>query len=117
MLTPYGKDCPYYYANFHRRSNAVARCNLITEGPDAQDWNVSLCETCPVPAIKRANSCPTMHLSLRIIKHGLKFWQKDHVVVLATCSRHNGPVKDPMVGCGKCHTPINFVVATNHPDD
>ena len=85
MLTPDGIECPYYYANFHRRTAAVDQCNLLVAGPFENDWQSSLCKTCPVPDIKRANSCETMQLSLRIIKRGMKFWEKDRISVQATC--------------------------------
>ena len=114
MLTPDGKDCPYYYANYHRRTSAEERCDLVAGGPYEQEWHVGLCQKCPVPQIKKANNCPTMKLSLRIQKRGLKFWGRERVSVIATCTRHEGIVKDPMIGCGKCHTPLTFVVGTDN---
>jgi hypothetical protein len=110
MLTPDGKDCPYFYANFHRRTSAIERCNLIAGGSFEQDWHAGLCESCPVPQIKRSNNCPTMQLSLRINKRGMKFWENTRIVVIATCTQSNDLIENPMIGCGKCHNPITFVV-------
>lgn len=116
MITPDGKECPYYYANVHRRTLALEKCNLITGGPFEQDWHSGLCATCQVPAIKRANNCPEMVLSLRIIKRGLRFWERDRVVVEAHCPHADGPIKNPMIGCGHCHTPITFVVSQSEEE-
>jgi len=113
MFTSDGKECPYYYANFHRRTSAVERCDLLVGGPYEQNWHSDLCKTCPVPEIKRANNCPTMQLKLRIIKRGIWFWERDRVLVQATCTQHDGPVTNPMIGCGKCHTQLTFVVGTD----
>ena len=113
MLTPDGKDCPYYYANFHRRSSAREQCNLIVGNPDEDNWHSGLCKKCPVPQIKRANNCPTMQLSLQIVRRGLRFWDSDRVEVEASCRLHQGLVQNPLIGCGRCHSPLSFVVGTD----
>ncbi|TFG73490.1 MAG: hypothetical protein E4H27_00650 [Anaerolineales bacterium] len=83
---------------------------MLIDGPLENDWQSSLCTTCPVPQIKRANSCDTMQLSLSIVKRGMKFWEKDRISVQATCKNSHTIVENPIIGCGHCHTPLTFVV-------
>ncbi len=109
MLTPDGRECPYYYANYHRRTVAHETCNLLEGHPDLQHWTPARCATCPTPDIRRANACETMQLHARIGRRRWRFWEKERVLITATCDR--GPVKDPRVGCGNCHEPLVFVVA------
>lgn len=114
MLTPEGRDCPYYYVNAHRRSQAREVCHLLDGSPDAAQWASAFCAMCPVPEIKRANGCETMVLHARIGKRPWRFWEQRRMVVHATCTKNGKRVGDPMVGCGQCHTPITFVV---HEED
>jgi len=110
MRTPDGKECPYYYAGYHRQATSKPACNLLDGKPDARRWTPDLCSTCPVPDIRRANACPNMVLHAHISKRGWHFWEKERVLIHATCTRTNQIVDDPYVGCGQCHTPLTFVV-------
>ena len=110
MRTPDGKDCPYYYVHAHRRVTETALCHLLAGQADAQRWNTTFCVTCPVPAIKKANGCDNLRLHARIGKRKWHFWEKEHILIHATCSQVEGEVKNPYVGCGHCHSPIEFVV-------
>ncbi len=114
MKTPDGRECPYYYADFHRRSPGVEICRLLQGTPDADEWTSDYCRTCPVPEIRRANACPHMTLKGRIGRR--YFWERRRVLVEASCSRSAGPVTNPYVGCGKCHETIEFVVV-EPPED
>ncbi len=110
MLTPDGKHCPYYYVNTHRQANETALCHLLQGQADALRWNPTFCITCPVPKIKQANGCENLRLHARVGKRKWHFWEKEHIIIHATCVRTGNSVKNPYVGCGQCHHPIVFVV-------
>lgn len=111
MRIPDGRECPHYYIDVHRWHTGQEECRLLAGTEDAERWTSDLCATCPVPDIRRANACPNMTLHARIGRRGLRFWERPRVLITATCSEVQGPVKDPYVGCGQCHNPITFVVA------
>ncbi len=115
MRTPDGRECPYYYSGYHRQTTSKAVCHLLDGKPDAQRWSPALCATCIVPDIRRANACPTMVLHARIGKRGWRFWEKERMLIHATCTRSGGAVEDPYVGCGQCHSNFTFVVGED-PD-
>ena len=110
MLTPDGRHCSYYYIDAHRRLEAREVCHLLAGNPDADQWTSDLCASCPVPEIKRANQCEHMVLNAQIKRYRLQFWRAPEMQIVANCLRSGGRVSDPMVGCGLCHTPIQFVV-------
>lgn len=110
MRTPDGRECPYFYAGYHRQVTAKAVCNLLDGKPDAQRWSPDFCATCPVPDIRRANACRNMVLDARVGKSGWRFWEKERMLVRATCTRTGTTVADPYVGCGQCHGSLTFVV-------
>ncbi len=99
MITPAGKECRYYYADFHR-GHSRQECRLITKGTGFEAWQPSDCEKCPVPDILWANA--SEHLVLRAgIKSGFLGLGR-HVSVEALCSQHNIRLADPHVGCEQC---------------
>jgi len=110
MRTPDGKNCPYYYIHTHRRVTEVALCHLLQGQADAAHWQPALCATCPVPAIKHANGCENLRIHAHIGKRKWRFWEKDRLLIQVTCTRTGKTVKNPYLGCGLCHSPIEFVV-------
>jgi hypothetical protein len=98
MRTPAGTECRYYYEDFNR-GRTIQECRLISASPGSRPWRPSLCETCPVPAILRANGCTNMALEARVSRRWLVIPQ---VRVRTTCSLSEGEVAEPMVGCGRC---------------
>ena len=100
MKTPTGIECPYFYGDYYRGKN-LEECRLIGNQTGNQSWKVELCQTCPVPAIKRANACPNMVLTPTIKKKFLGV--KKQVTITAFCTKSNSPVKVPEIGCGICH--------------
>ncbi len=113
MRTPDGRECPYYAVSYHRRTTPQETCHLL-EGE--RRWHSGLCARCPVPDIRRANACPylVLHACIRRV-HRWRFWEPERVLVHATCRRSGDVVSDPYVGCGLCHTPLQFVVAEGEP--
>ena len=99
MRTPAGTECTYYYEDFHR-GRSQQECRLIARNPASEPWRSSLCRTCPVPAILRANACPNMVLEARV---GRRWGLRRQVKVRAYCLLAMEEVADPMVGCGRCH--------------
>jgi hypothetical protein len=111
MRTPAGKECPYYYADFHR-GRSVQECRLIDRGPDAGRWKADLCARCPVPGIVMANACTNMVLSAKVRSGFLGLGRR--VEVEATCLRTLEAVPEPHIGCGLCHEPLTFL---QQPED
>jgi hypothetical protein len=100
MKTPAGKECKFYYGDFHRGRNVQA-CRLIERNPDSLPWKPSLCRTCPVPDILRANQSQTLKLDARVVNKFLGL--KQEVVVSGWCSECFREVTDLMAGCPYCN--------------
>lgn len=98
MKTPAGRECPYYYADFHRGRNRQ-ECRLLNHAPGPK-WKPSDCFHCPVPDIVWANSSDNMQLEGQI-KVGLLGIGR-HVEVTAWCKKHDVTIPDPYVGCELC---------------
>jgi len=99
MITPYGRECAYYYQDSHR-GRSIQECRLLQRVPQKERWEPSLCRDCPVPGILWANACPNMVLEGRIVRRFL-FWRR--VKVSAFCLETLEEVENPYVGCGRCH--------------
>lgn len=98
MKTPAGRECPYYYADFHRGRNKQ-ECRLLKNAPGPQ-WKPSDCFKCPVPDIVWANASSNLQLSGRIVPGFLGMGR--HVEVQAWCTKHDVAIADPYVGCDLC---------------
>ncbi len=100
MQTPAGKDCPHYYADFHRGRD-IQECRLLKDNLNSLRWQPSDCALCPVPDILKANASPDLRLNVtiepRLWKLGRRF------VVEASCARHHIAVENPYVGCPQCN--------------
>lgn len=99
MKTPAGKECRFYYQNFHR-GRSEQECRLIMANPRSAPWRPSDCGSCPVPDILLANSNPNLVLEATIEKGFLGFNRR--VNVKAFCSKHLIDVPKPQVGCPEC---------------
>lgn len=99
MITPAGKECRFYYSDYHR-GNSEEECRLIQHNPRSKDWKQSDCFKCPVPEILQANSSPDLVLEATI-KEGFMGINR-RVEVKAFCSRHLIDVPKPQVGCPEC---------------
>lgn len=111
MKTPAGKQCKYYYEDYHRGSE-TQECRLIDRNPEGGTWRPKLCTNCPVPDILRQNACTNMALEARVEKS--LFGLRERVKVYAICTKKLTEVKEPAVGCGDCHLNrgvIDFKVA------
>ncbi|HSH02469.1 MAG TPA: hypothetical protein VLL52_08105 [Anaerolineae bacterium] len=99
MRTPAGKECRFYYQNFHR-GHSDQECRLIMANPASPEWKPKDCEKCIAPDILRANSNPDLVLEGGVVTGFLGFNRR--VEVKAFCSKHLIDVDKPMVGCPKC---------------
>lgn len=99
MQTPDGKECEFYYEDFHR-GRSVQECR-ISKAATSAPWRPSDCAKCPVPAILLANSSPNLHLELNIRPTLLGFGRK--LQVKASCRKHEITVENPYTGCPKCN--------------
>ena len=99
MKTPAGKECKYYYGDFHRGRN-VESCRLIEANQDSPPWYPKLCNTCPVPEILLANASDTLKLDGKVVKKFFGF--KQEVEVEGWCSECFSVVPDPKQGCPNC---------------
>jgi hypothetical protein len=99
MRTPAGKECPYYYGDFHR-GREIEECRQAKGNPESLPWQPKDCARCPMPDILRANSSETMRLKMTIRPAllGLKRQMK----VEAWCEKHQIAIEKPYVGCPQC---------------
>ncbi|HNS50419.1 MAG TPA: hypothetical protein PKO09_04475 [Anaerolineae bacterium] len=100
MITPAGRECRYYYADYFR-GRETKECRLVGRSRQSGAWTPVLCRSCPVPSILAANACPNLVLEARVVRGLLGLTRK--VRVLAVCSKHLVDVKRPHVGCGHCN--------------
>lgn len=98
MITPAGDECRFYYEDFHR-GRSTQECRLIGRNPDSEPWEPSLCGSCPVPGILRANASPHLALEGRVVR---RFFVFKRVEVYAVCGKHLIELEDPHVGCPRC---------------
>lgn len=99
MKTPAGKECRFYYQNFHR-GHSDQECRLIMANPRSPEWKPQDCNLCPVPEILQANNSPNLVIE-GTIKTGLLGFNR-RVEVTAFCSKHLIDVPKPHVGCAQC---------------
>jgi hypothetical protein len=99
MRTPAGKECRYYYEDFHRGRNRQ-ECRLLQRNPRSEAWRPNDCKNCPVPDILWANASEHLQLEATIRPGFLGIGR--HVEVTARCSKHNVEIPDPYVGCEQC---------------
>ena len=100
MRTPAGKECRFYYQNFHRGRNDQ-ECRLMQANRQSPPWQPADCATCPVPAILLANNSPELVLE-GTIKKGFLGFIKRKVEIRTWCSKHLIDVPNPYVGCPQC---------------
>lgn len=98
MITPAGDSCRFYYEDFHR-GRSTQECRLIARSPEGDPWKPSLCSSCPVPGILKANASPHLALEANVVR---RFFILKHVEVYAVCSKHLVELDDPHVGCSQC---------------
>jgi hypothetical protein len=112
MRTPAGKECRYFYGDYHR-GRKVEECRLL-ESADFV-WIPYLCDKCPIPEILLANACENMEFKPMLERPF--FFLKPIVRVSAFCTKNNIPVDEPRIGCGQCHPLLNvFTETPNEPD-
>lgn len=98
MNTPAGDECSFYYEDYHR-GRSTQECRLIARNPESDPWQSSLCFTCPVPSILKANASPHLALEGKVVR---RFFFQKRVQVYAICSKHLVELADPHIGCPDC---------------
>lgn len=101
MRTPAGTECSFYYADFHR-GRQRQECRLVDRTPGGGRWAPDLCTRCRVPALRLANACTHLVLEARVQAGVLGLGRG--VRITAACTKSGGPVAEPEVGCGMCHS-------------
>lgn len=115
MQTPAGKECRYFYGDYHRGRNRE-ECRLLDAANPPLPWKPALCETCPVPDILLANACEHMDLLPRLVRP-FPFVRQE-VRVETYCHKTFRSKFDPHIGCGECHPlPQEFREAIPPPGD
>ena len=100
MRTPAGKDCRFYYEDFHR-GRELQECRLIKENPDSMQWVPGDCSRCPIPEILNANASKNLELKLTVVPKLLGLRREMHVE--ARCLKHDVAIEDAFVGCLQCN--------------
>ena len=99
MRTPDGKECEFYYEDFHRGRD-VQECRVHKSEKSAR-WQPADCAKCAVPEILRANSSPNLELEIHIQRAILGIGHK--VKVRAYCLKHEIDIANPYTGCPECN--------------
>jgi hypothetical protein len=99
MRTPSGKECRFYYQDFHRGAHEQ-ECRLVAASLNSAEWRPNDCAQCPIPEILMANNDPNLVLEARVKKGVMGIGRK--VEVNAYCSKHLIDVPDPHIGCLQC---------------
>lgn len=100
MRTPAGKECRYFFGDYYR-GRQREECRLLEGASPPLPWKPSLCTTCPVPEILRANACSHMLLEPSLARP-FPFLRQE-VRVRTYCSQTRRADFDPHIGCGECH--------------
>jgi hypothetical protein len=100
MITPAGKECQYFYGDYHR-GRTLEECRLLEAATASQRWTRDLCSICPVPDILRANACTDLVLE-GSVERPFPFVRRK-VKIKAYCTRTMRDVAEPQIGCGECH--------------
>ena len=109
MLTPAGKDCRYFYGDYHRGRN-IEECRLLESAHLV--WKPYLCGKCPIPDILLANACKNLEFYPTLEKP--LFFLKPQVKVSSYCNKSKTAVDEPRIGCGQFHPLLNvFTVTTD----
>jgi len=95
MKTPAGKECRYYYADFHRGRN-IQECRNVKYNNNSEPWHAKDCTNCPVPDILRANADPNMELTVTVSKGFMGFGRK--IKVDAYNKNDGSVIENPYVG-------------------
>jgi hypothetical protein len=100
MRTPAGKECRYFYGDYHRGRDRE-ECRLLESASPPLTWKRSLCTSCPVPDILLANACSNLVLKPRLARPFPFISQQ--VEVDSYCTKTSRSGFDPHIGCGECH--------------
>jgi hypothetical protein len=100
MRTPAGFECPFFYGNYFR-GRSHEECRLIGDAAPPRNWTPKLCNSCPIPGIIRANSCPNIVFEADVQQ--MLFGLKKQVKIKAFCRVSQKYVDEPEIGCGQCH--------------
>lgn len=116
MRTPAGKECRYFYGDYFR-GREREECRLLDSASPPLAWKPSLCFTCPVPGILRANACEQMILEPSLVRPFP--FLKTAVKINTHCRKTQRSGFDPHIGCGECHSlPDAFAqVLDSSPDE
>ena len=91
-------NCRYFYGDYFRGKNEEA-CRLIEANPNnTRQWQRSLCDSCPVPAILITSNSHDLLLEAEVKR---KFLRSYVEVTFAVCSKHMLELSDPHY-CPQC---------------
>lgn len=114
MKTPDGKECRYYYEDFHRGRNRQ-ECRLLLQSQQAAKWRPTDCLKCTVPGILQANASEYLELKATLRQGVMGIGR--HIEVHAACRRHKSVIDDPYVGCAECTEERSDLSVFFQPDD
>ncbi len=99
MRTPAGKECKFYFGDFHRGRNVQA-CRLIERNPDSSPWEPKICQSCPVPDILQVNQSKNLKLDGKVVKKLFGFVKE--IEIEGWCSECFRQVSNLKRGCANC---------------
>lgn len=107
MQTPFGKECRYFYGDYHRGKNHE-ECRLLEPTISARKWTSKLCKSCPVPSIILANACQFMVFKGQVSEGILGLGKS--MKIKTFCEKSQRFVTEPQIGCGECHPASEFLI-------
>ena len=87
MLTPAGRECRFYYQDYHR-GHSEEDCRLIRGNPRSPAWEQKDCSNCSVPDVLLANSSPDLVLEATVKTGILGLGRKVEVVTERALNPH-----------------------------
>jgi hypothetical protein len=112
MITPAGKECSFFFGDYHRGRNHE-ECRLLLD--HKLDWIQDFCQNCPIPGIQQANGCENLVFSPKIYRPLLIL--KQQIQIDTYCKKSNKRVKVPEIGCGECNPQFEFIMVEDNEND
>ena len=112
MKTPFGKECSFFFGDYHRGRDRE-ECRLLLDFN--LQWKTDLCRTCKMPGIQQANGCENMTFTPSLFRPLLVL--KQQVRIQTFCKKNQVPVDIPEIGCGDCVPKLEFIMVKKDKND
>ncbi len=87
-------QCKFFHEDYHRGSSAQ-ECRLLKRSGQGAEWDLKLCQSCPVPNILAQNPCIHLAIEATVVR---RFGFVRRVEPYAICTAKLIELHDP-IGC------------------